>query len=586
LLSAEPRSDTAISKLTSTFTPLRFPTSHLVLAAVSFLAVLPFVWMGIPSGHDFEFHMFSWMEVASQWRQGIVYPRWAALAHWGYGEARFVFYPPASWTLGAALGFVLPWKLVPAAYCWIALSLAGFSMYRLARQWLPVPDALFAAAFYAVNPYHLVIVYWRGAFAELLAASLLPLLLIAILKLREPGASPALVLALVLAAAWLVNAPAALMIHYSAAGLALLLSLHDRSWKPLLRGTVAVILGAGLASFYLLPAIYEERWINIGEVLAAGVRPQDNFLFTITTDADHNRFNFLISSVALAEIFALAAAVWFSRAERRRHRPFGLLVAAWGAATALLLFSLSQPLWQYLPKFRYVQLPFRWLLCLNAMLALLITLAFRRRAARILGSAAMLAAILFVAYRIQPPWWDTAADIQEMHDAMSDGTGNEGIDEYVPAGTDPYEASKDLPLVSGSGGQKLHFQVSRWAPEDRQFVVETSAPIVLTVRLFDYPAWRTTVRGLPVATGRTDESGLLLVPVPAGRSEVQIHFSRTWDRTLGGIMSLVSLSISFGTWLLIHYQRSVILSGASTSRSEVDAESKDPYFPNERRKES
>src|SRR5215470_10383170 len=343
------------------------------------------------------------MEVASQWRQGIVYPRWAALAHWGYGEARFVFYPPASWTLGAALGFVLPWKLVPAAYCWIALSLAGFSMYRLARQWLPVPDALFAAAFYAVNPYHLVIVYWRGAFAELLAASLLPLLLIAILKLREPGASPALVLALVLAAAWLVNAPAALMIHYSAAGLALLLSLHDRSWKPLLRGTVAVILGAGLASFYLLPAIYEERWINIGEVLAAGVRPQDNFLFTITTDADHNRFNFLISSVALAEIFALAAAVWFSRAERRRHRPFGLLVAAWGAATALLLFSLSQPLWQYLPKFRYVQLPFRWLLCLNAMLALLITLAFRRRAARILGSAAMLAAILFVAYRIQPP---------------------------------------------------------------------------------------------------------------------------------------------------------------------------------------
>src|SRR5215467_2321736 len=206
----------------------RLPSTHLLLAAVSLLAILPFVWMGIPSGHDFEFHMFSWMEVASQWRQGIVYPRWAALAHWGYGEARFVFYPPASWTLGAALGFVLPWKLVPAAYCWIALSLAGFSMYRLARQWLPVPDALFAAAFYAVNPYHLVIVYWRGAFAELLAASLLPLLLIAILKLREPGASPALVLALVLAAAWLVNAPAALMIHYSAAGLALLLSLHDR----------------------------------------------------------------------------------------------------------------------------------------------------------------------------------------------------------------------------------------------------------------------------------------------------------------------------------------------------------------------
>src|SRR5262250_3582877 len=114
---------------------VRFPTSQIVIAAVSLLAVLPFVWTGIPSGHDFEFHMFSWMEVASQWRQGIVYPRWAALAHWGYGEARFVFYPPASWTLGAALGSLLPWKFVPATYCWIALTLAGFSMHRLARQW-------------------------------------------------------------------------------------------------------------------------------------------------------------------------------------------------------------------------------------------------------------------------------------------------------------------------------------------------------------------------------------------------------------------------------------------------------------------
>src|SRR5437868_3628031 len=127
--------------------------------------------------------MFSWMEVSNQWHQGILYPRWASLAHWGYGEARFLFYPPASWTLGAALGSVLPWKLVPAAYCWIALTLSGLSMLFVARKWLPERDALFAATFYAVNPYHLVIVYWRSALAELLAAALLPLLLLAVLRL-------------------------------------------------------------------------------------------------------------------------------------------------------------------------------------------------------------------------------------------------------------------------------------------------------------------------------------------------------------------------------------------------------------------
>src|SRR5574337_535878 len=118
----------------------------LLLGTICLLVLVPFFWRGLPSGHDFEFHMFSWMEVLSQWKQGIVYPRWAALSHWGYGKARFLFYPPASWTLGAALGALLPWPIVPGAFLWIVLWLAGLSMYRFARQWLPAREALFAAA--------------------------------------------------------------------------------------------------------------------------------------------------------------------------------------------------------------------------------------------------------------------------------------------------------------------------------------------------------------------------------------------------------------------------------------------------------
>ena len=142
-------------------------------------------FLGIPSGHDFEFHINSWMEVLSQWRLGILYPRWAALAHFGYGEARFIFYPPASWMLGAALGSFLPWKIVPAVYEWIALTLSGCSMFLLARRFLQRRDAIFAAALYAANPYHIVIVYWRSAFAELLAGALLPLLLLVLSCARK-----------------------------------------------------------------------------------------------------------------------------------------------------------------------------------------------------------------------------------------------------------------------------------------------------------------------------------------------------------------------------------------------------------------
>lgn len=527
----------------------------MVLAGACLLVITPFVKWGSPSGHDFEFHMYSWMEVLGQWKHSIVYPRWAALAYWGYGEGRFLFYPPASWTLGAALGAALPWKLVPGAYCWVVLTLAGAAMYRLAREWLSAPDALFAAVFYALNPYHLLIVYWRSAYAELLAAALLPLLLLCVLRMTKPGFRPVLWLGLTLAAAWLTNAPAAVMIHYSLAGLAAVLAVLERSWRPLLRTALAIALSAGLASFYLIPAVYEARWVNIGEVLSPGVRPQDNFLFTTIADADHNRFNLLVSTVALAEIGVLALTILGSRGWWTKRigaasdqRPWTLL-SVWGAGSAVLMFSVSNLLWQHLPKFRFVQLPFRWLLCMNAALAILLTLATRRWTWRWLASAGLLAAVIVAGYRFQPPWWETASDIREMSDAFADGTGYEGSDEYVPAGADSYELNKSLPLVSDDTGAPVPSQMLAWQPMEKHFRVHAAAPQNLTLRLFNYPAWDVVVNGKPAKSRTTDVTGLLVVPIDAGNNDVQVHFSRTLDRVIGNFVTLISLALLVAAWV-------------------------------------
>jgi len=596
-----------------------------VLAACCLVAITPFFWRGSPSGHDFEFHMFSWMEVLGQWKLGIVYPRWAALAYWGYGEARFLFYPPASWTLGAALGAALPWTMVPGAYCWIALTLAGAAMYRLAREWLPIADALFGAVFYALNPYHLLIVYWRSAYAELLAAALLPLLLLCLLQIflrkAEPGHRPTLGLSLVLAGALLTNVPAAVMIYYATAALALVLFAtgvaralaHKRSGGPLVRGPLirtlvrtglAMLLGAGLASFYLLPAIYEQRWINISQVLSPGVRPQDNFLFTTLPDPDHNHFNLLISTVAVVEIGILALAIWFSRRWQVKNveaanpsassgqapsassgralgspaagsvvsadrRPW-LLVSALGVFSAVLMLSVSNLLWQHLPEFRFVQLPFRWLLAMNAALAMLLAMVAKRwtLTLRFVASAVLLAAVLVAGYRIQPPWWVTAGDISEMDDATVDGTGYAGTDEYVPAGADPYELNKSLPRVSDDTGAAVESEMLAWGPTEKHFTVHAGAPQNVSMRLFSYPAWEVVVNGKPTATKKTDVTGLIVIPIAAGDSDVRIYFGRTIDRFAGNVLSLISLAVLVVAWFKAKWFNSALV---KTRRPELPA---------------
>jgi hypothetical protein len=532
-------------------TPLLW-TPWLAVSAAALLVELPFLFHGSPSGHDVDFHLYSWLDVLAQWKQGIFYPRWAAMAHFGSGEPRFIFYPPLSWTLGATIAAILPWKFAEAVYIWMALVAAGSCMFLLARRWFDRRDAIFAAALYTANPYHLVIVYWRSAFAELLASCLVPLLLLAVLKVGERGWRAVAPLSLVLAAAWLTNAPAAVMIHYSLALLLLFQAVEVRSLRPLFVGAAAVALGACLAAVYLWPAIYEQKWIEIARAVSAGARPQDNYLLIHTRDAAHDAFNRLISWVALFEIAAVLTAAWAARAWRQSSPALWRALAGWAVACCLVMFSESAVLWKFLPKMQFMQFPWRWLLCLSMVFTLFVTAGLRRWWMRVAVCAVAVLVIVGAWNRIRPPWWDRADDLREMQDNMDDRIGYQGTDEYTPAGVDTSTVDQEgaaaadksenriaPPDVSSSvPGAKVH--VDRWNAESKILAAESPEAGQLKLRLFPYPAWRVEVNGRVVDTDSDDDTDQMLVPIDAGMNRVQVDFTRTWDRTAGGWISGVS----------------------------------------------
>lgn len=513
---------------------------------------VPFFFYGTPSGHDVEFHLYSWLEVLSQWKQGILFPRWAAMSNFAYGEPRFLFYPPVSWISGAVLSAILPWGIASAVYIWLALMLAGVSMFALARRWLDRRDAIFAAVLYAVNPYHLVIVYWRSAFAELLASCLLPLLVLLVWKaVEEKDQRVVLWLSLILAAAWLTNAPAAVMIHYSLVLLLIVFAWQMRSPRPLLLGAGAIALGAALAAFYLFPAIYEQKWVTIAEAVSAGSRPADNFLFIHTTDADHDAFNRIISWVAVLEIVVTLVAAWAARKRFADRMRLWNALSLWTVVSSILMFPVTILLWKLLPKLEFMQFPWRWLLCMGVIFSLFVTVGVRRWWMQFAICAVGILVIATAWHRIQPPWWDNASDLREMRDNMADGIGYEGVEEYTPVGADPSAIDKEARKVKVVGSAHASITVVQWNAESKSFTADMSAPDQVALRLFSYPAWKVEVNGRVISTSQREVTGQMLVPVEAGMNRVQISLTRTWDRTVGGWISLITV-LALGAWFAMN----------------------------------
>src|SRR6202051_356153 len=212
----------------------------LLLSLGTALAIIsPFFWMGNASGHDFSFHVASWMDAAAQWREGILFPRWAEGANHGFGEPRFIFYPPISWMFGAALGLVVPWIFVPAVFIVLTQTFAGLCAFALGRRLFPQCGARVCAVCYAANPYALLIVYLRSDFAEQLALAFLPLLFLAAAGASGVLDSPVsslrrsiVFLAITFAAVWLTNAPAGVVASYSLAMLFAWPAAKKKSWRP------------------------------------------------------------------------------------------------------------------------------------------------------------------------------------------------------------------------------------------------------------------------------------------------------------------------------------------------------------------
>ncbi len=559
----------------------------LIFVVAALCAVAPLLLYGCSCGHDFDFHLLSWMEAASQWQHGILKPVWAFTPAFGAGEPRLLMYPPLSWWTGAALGLLLPWTYVPAAFTWLVLFLCGMTMHRLLSRWTSPGTAVLGGCLYLVNPYMLFVAYERAAYAELMAAAWMPLLLAAMLRSRVTVPRVALVVALL----WLTNAPAAVVGCYSILllGIARLLLMHGTGTlgtgarqKLRLAATVTsgVVLGLLLDAFYLVPMGWERRFVQLALAVVPIARPDANFLFHWDKDAFHTHVLLQASWIAVGTcaVGALcgvallvlarrntAAVQTFPSMQARDLQRAALVFPIRRAVAAMLGFSIvvfcllcrwSAPVWHFAPELVFLQFPWRFLAIQSAvavaLLALLVDRGVGSRSRRFVLPLAAVAALVAGYFAGGHYFREECADDETVQAQRKQYLAEEGVsptDEYTPTGADNDELPIHLPpawIASATdeepGKQSLMLRSDRSQPEDLHFMTPAAdRPQLLIVRLRRFYGWHTLRDGIELQPA-TRPDGLVVVSLPAGSAHrVQVVYRTTTDQWIGFALTGLTL---------------------------------------------
>ena len=528
-----------------------------LIPVAALIAVLPLIVQGPSCGHDYDFHILNWFEAATQFAHGNLHPQWAVSPAWNAGEPRFLFYPPISWTLGAILGLLVTtpvfghtlgsWTAIPTLYTWIVLTASGFSLYRLARDYASPTASLLAATLYVANPYMLFTAYERTAYAELLAAAWIPLLIHAILKPRPTIPAIALPLALL----WLTNAPAAVMGTYTLALLALIRLLQSRRQQslPLALSTLSgTLLGLALAAYYIVPAAHDRPIVQIAMVILPGMRVDDNTLFHhtgLSEDAlmhDAVLHSASIVAVLLIAITAAALVITSLRKEKAPTLPLAILATT----ITLLLTPIALPIWHHAPELEFLQFPWRFVAVLAAVASFSVALAMKHITLRpvptILLALAIASTLTVPATRTFRQSCDDPDTISARLAVYQSQAGSDPTDEYTPTTADndllkennpPYWLSPDSSSPAPPN--------SKPGPVPRDFTVTSPIAQELILNLRAYPNWHLFLNGTEPRSNDHRKDGLAFTAIPAGTTHIHLAFVATPLERAADVLSALAL---------------------------------------------
>lgn len=466
-------------------------------------------------------------QFAEQVRAGILYPRWMPESFDGLGSPAFYFYPPLPFWIDALVSIVtvnaltVPYRLAVSTTA--ILFLSGLTM----RAWLlrasgKQAAALAGAVAYMAAPYHLFDTYTRGAFAEMTAYAVLPVVMLTLRLTIEKARWGLPLVAAAYAALLLSHLPTALLCSITVIPAYVLFS--TRTPSALLRCAAGGALGIGLAAIYLLPAMELQPWISAPEFWTSFYNARNWFVIAPERWVDLDTMRVIGSIMLAAALLASGLCVALLQLpDGAGRRELGFWVAL-SLACLILIAGLLPWFWD-LPLVGRVQFPWRLLMVVEFALltALCLTPLAELRRGVVYVFAAAGVALVPGAYQMVV---DAGARIDYTHRAGA--LAQQDVKEYQPAGYKfagaryadlGLEQLKDTPAISCTpAATTCSAESARFGA--MRITVDSGTPTNVVLRRFFFPGWQLDT-GVPV--GPSEPLRLVSFTAPAGRTAARLE---------------------------------------------------------------
>jgi len=465
---------------------------------------------------------------------GELFPRWEEDTNRGFGAPTTSYYPPGVYYLTSAL-YALSgdWMIAVLASYFLMMAASSAAIYIFARRFLSRVAAAAAMVCYIFLPYHLLDQYQRGALAECLAFVFMPLMLLfAERLLAERGEMTAdetslsafdgeplvlssgkpmryrtlfdIALLSVATGAFIwSHPPTAYQFLLAFVLFTVIAAVMRRNWKGFLAVSIATILGLALSAAYLYPAFIEQELIR-HEFVTDNWPYYSSYMFTHNAVYNLNAFAWVFNAAAIA--IGGATLLVFER--RVIKQSIGLQRRIWlwviiGFYASFMMTPASSFVSRLIPRIEIGVFAWR-MLGITTLAAAVIAGACvqaavnaRRRQQQSRGnSLASLAAVTIVGGAI----FGAVRIVGGFYGHPSFFFADEHCNPAMMPKAGPVEPL-ELPRVERAelANEQGVVEVADWRPQHRRLNVNLSAPDTLLIRTFNFPGWRATVDGQPVA---------------------------------------------------------------------------------------